>query len=353
MGLAKRRRVLFVSPVQIHERLTRFPRWKRKTTIGDGRRLRIFSPLVFSGEYRWPFVFRLNRILIASELRWMLRREGDVVFCANTPLAESLISKIPASLVIYDVMDDFASFNWAPGGAARMHERLLGAANVVFTGTYTLREAVGGRRPDAVFVPCGVRFDRFARPVSGPLASEPSDIRDLPRPLIGFVGTLSDRTDTEILSILARRAPDASIVLIGPVYRSMGEPPRAPNIHYLGLKKHEELAPYLHRFKVALLPFRLTAGSLAVNPVKVLEYLAAGCMVVSTRIPDVERFYSDVALIADSPDDFADKVIEALRGDHDERIREGIDLARPATWERMVEEMERLIAAGEKAQCES
>ena len=86
---------------------------------------------------------------------------------------------------------------------------------------------------------------------------------------------------------------------------------------------------------------------MAINPVKTLEYLAAGCVVVSTAIPDVARFYSDVVLIASGPEDFVDKVARVMHDDNRERIRKGIETARLRSWENMVEEMERSISSFE------
>ena len=301
----------------------------------------VFSPVILPGEYRSRLVFRLNRMLVLAELRRLVRREGRVTFLTNTPFSEHLVGPLRPDRVVYDVIDDFAAFDWAPAGGEAMERRLLDAAGVVFTGTRSLLEKVRPRREDAVYIPCGVDFDAFAQPDTLAAGTGPADIRSLPRPLIGYVGTLGERIDTGVLEALARRVPQASIVLIGPVHGSYGPAPEGENIHYRGLKRHDELAASLHRCQVALLPFRLTDAGRAVNPVKTLEYLAAGCVVVSTRIPDVERFYSGVVLIADSPDEFAEKVAGALCGSNTERVRAGVERARAATWGRMVKEMER------------
>lgn len=335
LGLARRRRVLFLSPIQVHERLGRYSHSRCVERIERGKGVEVRSPLLFSGEYRWDWVFRLNRLLARAETRWMLRGERDVVFLSNTPLGATLLDTFAFRQVVYDVMDDFAAFDWAPHGTDRLHERMLEAAQVVFTGTYTLLESVRTRGYEATFVPCGVDAEAFR---AG--GAEPADLCGLPRPIIGYVGTLSERIDTRLLAALAARFPEASLALVGPVYRTLGEAPRAANIHYLGLKRHEELPAYMRRFAVALMPFRLTDAARAINPVKTLEYLAAGCVVVSTAIPDVVRFYSNVVLIADSSEDFIEKVAHALRDEHTKRIAAGVARAEASNWQSMVEAME-------------
>jgi glycosyltransferase involved in cell wall biosynthesis len=342
MGFARRHRVLFVSPVQVHEILFRYKRWKILEKIDEGKGISVFSPLIFSGHYKFPWIFYINRILLKAELHWHLRNEKSIIFMTNSPFVDNLLSGLRISTLIYDVIDDFAAFEWAPSGSFEMEKNILKSADIVFTGTRTLCEDKKSYFKDAEFIPCGVNFERFYLE-KGETPKIPDDIRDLPRPLIGYTGTLSERIDCSIISGIAKRLPDVSIVLIGPVHRKIESLPDAPNIHYLGLKKHEELASYLHNCQVALLPFRMTKAAMAINPVKTLEYLAAGCLVVSTAIPDVVRFYSDVVYIENSPEEFIDRTVSLLESSNDLRIEAGIELARSSTWEAMVQRMEQKI----------
>lgn len=338
VGLARMgRRVVYVAPMQVHERIGRFAHSKTLIHPPEHPNLTVFSPLIVSGEYKWPAIFRLNKRIVRRELRRLLRNEPPVDLFMNTPLGEPILDSIPHRRFVYDVMDDYSSFDWAPEGSQTMERRLLQRADTVFTGTYALKEKVSPLRPDAEFVGCGVHFERFRTAPADP----PEDLRHLPRPLIGYAGTLSERIDAELLRKIAAALPQASIVLIGPVYRTMGPPPQAPNLHYLGLKPHAEMPRYMREFSVALLPFRMTEAVKAINPVKMLEYLAAGCVVVSTPIPDVVRFYSDVALIGAEAEEFIDLTRQALSTDQSARITAGIERARACSWESMVERMAR------------
>ena len=46
-------------------------------------------------------------------------------------------------------------------------------------------------------------------------AEPPPDIAHLPRPLLGYVGSLEDRVDWELMDRLSHEFPDASIVVVG------------------------------------------------------------------------------------------------------------------------------------------
>ena len=336
MGLSEFHHVMYVSPIQVHERLRRYSRYQPYVEISRGKGVEVFSPLIFSGNYKWGFIHSLNRILIAAELRWFLRKEREVLFFTNSPFVDYLYENLPVKGMYYDIIDDFASFEWAPPGSAEMEKNIIEKADAVITGTRYLRDSKKALAPSATFIPCGVNFSRFYLPEEKRPGKEPPELKGLPRPIIGYIGTLSERIDTGILNGLAEKHPDASIVLIGPVHRKLGALEEKKNIHLLGLKKHEELPDFLHHFKVALLPFRLTKAAMAINPVKTLEYLAAGCVVVSTAIPDVVRFYSDIVIIASSPEDFIEKVGDILHTPNEDLIRKGVEKAENSTWEDMV-----------------
>ncbi|MBN1903067.1 glycosyltransferase [Candidatus Sumerlaeota bacterium] len=339
MGLSKYFRIVYISPLQPHEAMMHDKGWKRMESVASGKGVAVFSPLIFPGHYKSSLIFRINQWILAREMISLLRNELPVMFLTNSPFIEPALRSLPFSRLIYDVIDDFAAFDWAPPYAEKMEQNLLKKADIVFTGTYALYEQKKQHGKKPVYIPCGVDFKLFHEAKG----EEPEDIRGLPRPLIGYMGTLSDRIDSSIINGLAARLKSGSIILIGPVHGSLVDPPRAPNIHYLGLKSHDILPAYLRHVKVALLPFRLTKGVRAINPVKTLEYLAAGCVVVSTAIPDVVRFYSDVVTIASSPEDFMEKTLELSARDNTDLIHKGVERARNFSWEEMIEKMNRMI----------
>ncbi len=78
----------------------------------------------------------------------------------------------------------------------------------------------------------------------------------------------------------------------------------------LGRKPYEELPAYCKAFDVALNPFEINELTLAANPLKVREYLAAGLPVVSTDIPEVRVL--DDCVIGTDHEDFIHKIEQAL-----------------------------------------
>jgi glycosyltransferase involved in cell wall biosynthesis len=61
------------------------------------------------------------------------------------------------------------------------------------------------------------------------------------------------------------------------------------NVHLLGQKPYQSLPAYAKGFDVGILPFVVNELTLAANPLKLREYLAAGLPVVSSAIPEAEK----------------------------------------------------------------
>ncbi len=84
---------------------------------------------------------------------------------------------------------------------------------------------------------------------------------------------------------------------------------------------------------MGLIPFLVNEATEKLNPVKTLEYLAAGIPVVSTELPDIIRFFSHAVIVARDADDFIAKVREAIDSPDLDRIRAGIAMAQNASWD--------------------
>ncbi|MCX7964467.1 MAG: glycosyltransferase [Candidatus Sumerlaea chitinivorans] len=327
--------VVYISPVQLHRYLFSLRnRWRPFRAEGS---CLVLSPLIFPLHYRFAPIYALNCVMMAWLLRWWLPKSLRVRVVCNSPFAWPFLTRLffrsgkrspNLARLLYDVIDDFPSFEWAPSYARALEEQFLTKADVVTTGTYELWNMHRVQRPDAEFIQCGVDFELFNRP-AGPM---PEDLAGLPQPMIGYWGSISDRLDFRLLEKLARQLPQASLVLIGPVRTSLPLP-HAPNIYYLGLKPHEELPRYAQHFSVGLIPFLVNEATEKLNPVKTLEYLAAGIPVVSTELPDIVRFFSHAVIVARDADDFIAKVREAIESPDLDRIRAGIAMAQNASWD--------------------
>ena len=339
LGLAEYLPVIFLSPLQIHRLYDSVPNWQKEIRVDSGHGVRVVQPLLLPGEYKSAWVFALNHRLIWGEACAVLPPESEIVFLSNSPFSADLLDRLDWARRIYDFIDDFPAFGWAPRHARKMEARWLEKADVVLSGTHALWERHQTQRPDIRFIPSGVRFEHFHNAT----APMPDDLRSLPRPILGYIGTVSDRLDRQLLEHLCHEFAQGSVVMIGPIHGSFDAPRGVGNLYLLGPRPHEQLPAYVRHFDLALLPFAMIEATQAINPVKTLEYLAAGRMVISTPVPDVVRFFSNEVVIARDRDEFVRLARHWLTADAESLRQRGIERARGASWENTVDQFARHI----------
>ena len=221
-----------------------------------------------------------------------------------------------SDLIVYDCIDDWAGGATSPGERkffARLDQSLCATADVVFFGSNALARA---RRPLArtsALVPQGVDLEHFLREGRDKL-SAPADLASLARPRIGLVGVLNkERIDIALLCEMARRHPEWSLALIGPVWPGLDTELLAKfsNIHLLGNKTKEQLGDYMAALDVCILPYLINDFTRAIFPLKLFEYLASGNPFVSTAIPACSE-YPELIHVAASHEAFMVAVERSL-----------------------------------------
>lgn len=282
------------------------------------------ASLMFESELQPVLRQRVRELLPAPP------RSRPLVLWLYTPVVVDFIDLLEPDLVVYDLMDDLASFRFAPKRIRDQRRELLDRADVVFAGGPSLHAAVAGERPDALLFPSGVDSDHFARArASG--RPVPAALAGIDGPIAGYIGVVDERLDLALLGTAADLTPDWSWVLVGPVLKIEARTlPRRPNIHFVGQAAYDELPAWLARFDVGIMPFALNEATRSISPTKTLEYLAAGLPVVSTPVPDVARVYGAVVDIATDARAFVERVAGA-------RAAAAADAGREAAVARLVE----------------
>ncbi len=358
--LARRNRVLFfeigLSPANlIKEPAVTLRHWKRWLRGPEEIR---------PGLFRWtaPPVFPLNRSVIAVN-----RINQEITFRAARRAGKKLgmtpdlvwISDPYFSLFSRDHGQAVTVFDWIHdegnnSGSSldrvyrRLREETLRNSDIVFTPSRVIYERHGGNDPRFYLVPHGVDLPPGPVPAGPP----PEDISSIPSPIIGFVGTIGPAVDLALLDFLSERRKDWSFVLIGEVRKPVGKLGNRPNVYLLGPRRREDLPRYLKTFDGGIIPYRIDPTTATVHPIKTYEYLAAGLPVVSTRLPELAGL-GDLVRREDDPAGFLRALEEVLAADREEARQARRDFARGNSWEKRVEEIGEIIAAGRAAQSAS
>jgi glycosyltransferase involved in cell wall biosynthesis len=234
------------------------------------------------------------RLLVGDLL---LDEPGAAVFWYYTPMAFQFTSQLRASVVVYDNMDELSAFRGASPLLLSLEAQLLDRASVVFTGGNSLFQAKKHRHANIHSFPSSIDADHF-RQARRSLRRDPDDQRGIPRPRIGFFGVIDERMDLDLVASAAAYRRDLQFVMVGPVVKiDPASLPQAPNIHWLGQKKYEELPAYLGGWDIGFMPFALNESTRFISPTKTPEFLAAGLTVISTAVPDVIDPYGDAGLV--------------------------------------------------------
>jgi GT2 family glycosyltransferase/glycosyltransferase involved in cell wall biosynthesis len=341
--------------------------------------LHIHSPLVLP-PFGASLGRRLNAELFLKQVRRAVRHLGmkDVLILCYLPtdtvldLVEML--RTPLSIVVYYRVDNLALLTPHAAQLRRSEEALIKSSDLVFANSEALAQLPLSIHNNVFVFPPSVNLEAFAPDDERPLAPEAQGemaapgrngngfhpagaLREskerLPRPVIGYVGAITEHVNQQLVTALARSRPHWSWVFVGPCNSPLDEMRRLPNVHFLGQQPHRDLVKFIREFDVCIIPYKLSAYTTTVVPTKLNEYLAVGKPVVSTNLPAVRSFNEehDILLTSDEqPGCFLRAIEEALQLPKDgtavERRRA---VASYGDWQTRIEAMSELLEAALEA----
>lgn len=269
-------------------------------------------------------------------------RPARCIALVEHPWWWDLSAALPNSTCVYDCMDHHEGFGNVPEVLLRIQERVFAQADVVTVTSQWLAERVaaqhGGsaRSPHLIRNGCDHAF----------FSAAPAVIHRDPRGrrTIGYFGAIAEWFDIDLVRRVASAFADARVLLIG--NDTVGARDRLAdlaNVEFTGEVPYAELPAYYHGFDVCLLPFRVVPLTLATNPVKVYEYLAAGKPVVAVDLPEIAQF-GDLVYRAGDSTAFVAAVAEALAENGDSGRRTARSrFAAQQTWSVRAEQLADLV----------
>jgi glycosyltransferase involved in cell wall biosynthesis len=309
-----------------------------------GENLYLFSPLAIplhgNAAARW-----FNRFWLALQVRLVCQQIGfrNAITWTFVPYSADVVGNLGEKHVIYHCVDEFSEFTGTDKAAILdMERRLIDKSDAVIVSSGRLQQAKGAQGAQAFLVTHGVDVAHF-RKACNPHTAIPADIAGIPAPIIGFFGLIEDWVDLRLMRFLAQARPQWSFVLIGKVATDDSPLRGLLNVHLLGRKEYQQLPAYCKAFDVGLLPFVINELTLAANPLKLREYLAAGLPVVASAIPEAERL-EGLLRIARTDEEFLEQIGDLLAGGLPPEARLSISQSMEnETWDRKVEDLSRIV----------
>lgn len=239
---------------------------------------------------------------------------------------------------IYYTRDNLVAFDYWKKQGVRLEAAHMRKSDLVVANSTYLASLASRYNPQSFYVGQGCDVSLFD---SRSVSSEPDDMKNIPKPVIGYIGALiSLRLDLEVLEYLAKSQPGWSLVLVGPEDESFKNSGlhQLNNVYFLGNKDGNELPSYLSRFDVAINPQLISPVTIGNYPRKIDEYLAMGKPTVATKTEAMSVF-ADYTYLANSKEEYIECIEKALVEDTPQKREKREEFARQHTWENNVIEI--------------
>jgi glycosyltransferase involved in cell wall biosynthesis len=358
--LARDNRVLFVESLglrrpkarwrDLYRIVGRLRNWARGVRPA-GENLLVYSPLIVP-FYNASWVRDLNFWILRTSLSSIARRHGfrAPILWTFLPTSSDLVGHLGESLAIYHCVDEYGANPGVPAQVIQQMERkLLAGADLVFTTSRSLYEGKRRHNANTHYLPNVADADHF-RKAALPETEVSPPLRALPRPVIGFVGALSDyKVDFGLLIHVARAHPEWSIALVGPVWTGSRREDvelleKMENVRFFGARPYAELPGWIKGFDVCMIPFAMNETTINVFPMKFHEYMATGKPIVVVDLPSIAEFGA-YCRMARGPEAFTRAIEESLLPEPEGAAEKRIEVARRNTWETRLGEIASILDA--------
>jgi hypothetical protein len=183
-------------------------------------------------------------------------------------------------------MDEWTNFPGFKDRVVSLEQDLVSTADVTVVSADRLQEKWEGGAKSLVLARNGVDLAHYREHFG-----ENRLLGRLPHPIIGYYGALASWVDVPLIVKVARRHPEATIVLAGGHFDvDLSPVAELPNVRLLGQRPYDEMPRLLWNFDVCMIPFLVNDITEATNPVKFYEYLYGEKPVVAPDLSELRPF---------------------------------------------------------------
>ena len=261
--------------------------------------------------------------------------DGRLVLVMTYPYYLYLRDVVRPDRTVYYNLDDYALYWPQQAEQVRaLERRAVRESDLTVCVSRARAEVLRAEMPEAAervrHLPHGAPTTMLAEHPWHHPADPPEEIALLPRPLLGYVGSLDGRVDWRLLTRLSETFPRASVVLVGKPGPDPGDGSvwsnarreclARPNVHALGWRPQGTIPLFNRAFDVCLIPYDTCHPFNRVcSPTKIMDCMATGRPVVTTAVPEC-RLYDELFHVADGPDAFLSAVRSVLDSGSDDGL---------------------------------
>ena len=256
--------------------------FSKKTTVKNRKPKKLINILQLRGEGKLYIIRIINYVYMKIRLSHFTNY--DIIW-TNYPNQIELLNNKYKGIVVYDCMDNYESMTdiRTKKEVVKNEIKLINRSNIVFTSSDYLRKRILSKNPE--------KKVRLVRNGSyGKINGKPKEAEEKINYRICYIGTISKKWfDFNLLELTKDYFENISYALIGPL-DEINQIDCSKYIDYLGVVEHKNLDKYIERFDAVIMPFVVNETVLAVDPVKLYEYISFGKCIISIWYPEIDRF---------------------------------------------------------------
>jgi len=300
----------------------------------------VHSPIFIPYPYNRLSIYLNTKVIANAISSWAKRANFDspvVVSFLPTPSILGVIKTLAPSQIVYYCADDMGRNLSKPAKLIKAEKEMFKISDITLTTSHKKYGEAKLLADSVYFTPAGVDLEKFI--YSDSLKSLPHEIKNINTKIIGYVGAISEVFDKKLVVDLANHLPDATIVLVGPIFTDISLFKKCGNILLINQVEHSRIASYIQSFDVALIPYLVNESTDSVYPCKLNEYLAMGAPIVSSNLEEIRLFlkeFQDSVFIGNSNKEFILGVEEILNNNtskSNQECKRRVGIAQKNVWE--------------------
>jgi teichuronic acid biosynthesis glycosyltransferase TuaH len=311
-------------------------------------------PLNFLPEGKiFRLLLKINEKIIVKRLKTIFKKNGikDFIYINSFNFYYPGIGNaLQPALKIYQCIDPMITpYDLKHGLVSEL--QLVQESDLVICTAKALYDEKKQVNKNTFFVPNAADLSHSSKALDKDLPVH-QKLNDIPKPIIGFFGSIERRIDYDLMQQVIKDNPAKSFVFAGPVFKE--HLPEwffnTPNVYLPGPIPYDEMPQMLKGFDIAIIPFKKDEVSATIFPLKLFEYLGAGKPVVVTDFnPDLKDYTYGAVNFCATADAFTKALNDILANDNAAKQAERLAVAQKNTWEIRADEIAGIIDKALKA----
>ena len=227
-------------------------------------------------------------------------------FIVQHPFWWQIVKNIPGSQINFDCMDHMKGFNNTTDFLIKQEEELVDKCDNLIVSSEFLKDQFNEKKNDIPIIRNANNYRDFDENKENfklkNLINHKNKIK------IGYVGAISDWFDFDLIKDVAIKQDNYEFHLCGEVTSDEVDKVKAlKNVHLYGEINYNEIASFLEKIDITIIPFKIIPLIQACDPVKIYEYSACQKPCVATNLPELFRL-KDIVFLASNTSEFINQI---------------------------------------------